>query len=61
MKIKISRGPDLPMIPEKPTIMASAHLMAPVMVFPVAWKESKFAKNIEKSLLLNEFGDRVLV
>jgi len=61
VKINIYRGPDLPIIPEKPTIIASAHLMAPVIVFPVAWKESKLAKNIEKSLLLKEFGDKVLV
>jgi hypothetical protein len=59
--MKISRGPDLPIMPEKPIIIASAHFMAPVTVFPVAWKESKLAKNIEKSLLLNELSDKVLL
>lgn len=37
VKIKISRGPDLPIIPEKPMTIASAHLIEPVIVFPVAW------------------------
>jgi hypothetical protein len=48
------------MMPVKPIIMASEHFIAPVIVFPVAWKESKLARYNAKPLLPKESCKREL-
>lgn len=52
--MKIYKGVDRPMIPDIPTTMARAHLMAPVMVLLVLRLLSKLPKKMVNPVCEND-------